>query len=223
MPGFYLYKQSKRQQLLSGWPIEKEEAEGHNGALGMLLFEGLPAWLGPYFTSSRDEETRRKCALLALTMMLFILYNTILVASGVVSEERFFTFMRTVANLLVVSQSALLYIFHRTHRLWAIGGLFIIDADLGTLAVCFNYGAVAEYMMWVLYVPILLFYICGSRPGLYGLLFIIGQLTLFFSLSNYGIQPKDEEQADGRAQVVRDADDLPHRRRDGLRPRDLSK
>jgi hypothetical protein len=42
-------------------------------------------------------------------------------------------------------------------------------------------------------VPILLFYIRGSRAGLYGLLFIIGQLTLFFPLSNYVLMPHDDE------------------------------
>ncbi len=41
--------------------------------------------------------------------------------------------------------------------------------------------------------PILLFYIRGSRAGLYGLLFIIGQLTLFFPLSTYVLMPHDDE------------------------------
>jgi cbb3-type cytochrome oxidase subunit 3 len=59
--------------------------------------------------------------------------------------------------------------------------------------VCFNYGAVGEYLVWLLYVPILLFYIRGSRAGLYGLVFIIGQLTIFFPLSTYVVQPNGDE------------------------------
>ncbi len=170
------------------------ELEGHDDALGRFLFDGLPARVGPYFTTSRDEETRRKCTLLALTMLLFILYNSFLVASGFVSGEGcFFTFIRTLALLLLVSQSALLYLFHRTHSLLAVGTLFIVDVDLGTLAVCFHYGAVGEYMTWLLCVPILLLYIRGSRAGLYGLLIIVAQLTLFFALSSYVIQPNEAE------------------------------
>jgi hypothetical protein len=168
-------------------------AEDDNGALGKVLFDGLPTWVGPYFSTSPDEETRRRCALLALTMMVFIFYNAFLVASGLVYEERFFTFMRTLAILLLVSQSALLYLFHRTGHTFVIGTLFIVDVNLGALAVCFNFGVVGEYMMWLIYIPIVLFYIGGSRAGLYGLLGIIGQLTLLFPLSCYVIQPNDQE------------------------------
>jgi hypothetical protein len=133
------------------------ELEDHNDALGTFIFDGLPAWVGPYFTTSRDEETRRKSALLALTMMLFMLYNSFLILSGLIYEGHFFTFLRTLAIVLFITQGSLLYLYHLTHCMFAVGTLFAVVVDLGTLAVCFNFGAVGEYMMWLLYTFPLLF------------------------------------------------------------------
>jgi hypothetical protein len=105
-----------------------------------------------YFTASSDNEVRRKAALLALTMTVFIMYNSILVFSGLVYSGSFFTFTRNVALILLISQGMLLYLFHRTHDLNTIGVLFAVDVDVGTLAFCFHFGAVGEYLVWLLYV-----------------------------------------------------------------------
>lgn len=155
------------------------------------IYEGLPLLFGSFFVS-KDREERRKCAVLLCTILLFILYNFFLVCSALFYDGPFFTFLRSAALTYLVVELSLVVLLYYTQNLYLVTALFLIDIDMGTVVVCFNFGLVSEYMLWLLFIPTLLFYIMGATAGLRSLIFIVAQISLFVFLSCYVIPPSEE-------------------------------
>jgi hypothetical protein len=138
-----------------------------------------------------DLEERRKYSVLLMAMIIFTVYASFLVLSATIYEGPFFTFLRSLAIGFLAADVVLLALLYHSRNLVLVTWLFLALVDSGTIAICFNFGLVSQYIMWLLFIPILLFFIVGRQAGSWGLVFILIQLTIFVPLSTYVFTPRD--------------------------------
>jgi hypothetical protein len=158
-----------------------------------------------------------------MAMIIFTIYASFLVLSATIYEGPFFTFLRSLAIGFLAADVVLLALLYHSRNLVLVTWLFLALVDSGTITICFNFCLVSQYIMWLLFIPILLFFIVGRQAGSWGLVLILIQLTVFVPLSTYVFTTGQRAApCASHPRMVRVNDDVHDRRRHGLRARRLT-